>query len=128
MTAIQRFRAFRKAMRDAASSASYEAAFRAWAQDEANRRHAAKPWIKPYKVDDWDGCTMAPEIVRPCCRVHDMDYHFMETEAERKKADDDLRECICSVAEVEDAWLKPLWPAVGSVYWAAVRLFGGLRK
>jgi hypothetical protein len=128
MTAIQSFRAFRRAMRDAASSASYEAAFRAWAQAEADRRLAAKPHTKPYDVDKWDGCTMAPEIVRPCCRIHDMDYHFVETPGERRKADDDLRECICSVSEVEDAWLKPLWPAVGAVYWAAVRLFGGLRK
>jgi hypothetical protein len=124
MTAIQSFRAFRKAMRDAASSASYEVAFRAWAQSEADRRLAAKPHMKPYDVDEWDGCSSAPEIVRPCCRIHDMDYHFMETAFEKKQADDNLRACIVSVAEVEDAWLKPIWPAIGWAYWKAARLFG----
>lgn len=127
MTAIQRFRAFRKMMRDAASSASYEAAFRAWAQDEANRRHAAKPHMKPYDVDVWDGCTGFPEFIRPCCRIHDMDYHFVESPAERAKADADLRECVVSMEAVEDHWLRPIWPVLGKAVWAAVRIFGGRR-
>jgi hypothetical protein len=116
MTAIQSFRAFRKTMR----AASYEDAFRAWASAVAQEWKMQHPDRKPFKLEQFDGCTVGLDVCRPCCLVHDIATHYSRTAKERVEADNEFRRCVVSIGDEEDrfGWA---WGGIGAVYGAAVR-------
>lgn len=120
MTAIASFRTFRRSMRE-----PYAAAFQRWAVGEALRMHALYPERPPFPLQTFDGCTLAPEVCRPCCLMHDMQYWFNRAPGARRRADDELRRCIIEIAQGEDRIWRWLWHVNGWTFWAAVRLFGG---
>lgn len=74
---------------------------------------------------DW--CTGAPDgWAAPCCREHDRAYST-HTDRDgrpitRAAADADMRRCLQAIAAKRSPLAKPVpW-----IYWAAVRIFGGL--
>lgn len=84
-----------------------------------------------------DLCTAAPDLFPRCCRQHDADYR---AGVPRLHADRRMLRCMLRAAgsllrrarRDEPVW-APLWAAValltalaGLVFYAAVRLFGGL--
>ena len=73
-----------------------------------------------------DGCTNAPdEKFRTCCEIHDEDYSE-STELTRLEADNKLFKCILRKGD----WFIVsglYYLVIASIYWCAVRLFGGSR-
>jgi hypothetical protein len=116
MTAIQSFRAFRGTIR-----ASFAAAFRMWAYQEAEEWRQRYPDREPFDVDKFDGCTGPPDICRPCCFVHDLGCHYARTYTERRKADAEMRRCMADMADTEaEPWSKAYWHCQAWKWWAAV--------
>jgi hypothetical protein len=117
MTAIWSFRAFRKTVR----AVSYEEAFRAWAAAVAQDWKMRHPGVKPFSLEQFDGCTIGLDVCRPCCLVHDIGTHYARTARERVEADSEFRRCVASIGEGEDkfGWA---WGGIGAVYGTAVRL------
>lgn len=103
---------------------TYAAAFRAWAQQQADEWAQDKPHIRAFPVDQFDGCTLAPDYARHCCLEHDLAYWYAETPEERAAADREFRGCILELGKWEDrfGWL---WVIRAWVWWAAVRVCGG---
>lgn len=104
---------------------TYEAAFQAWAEEVAAAAHAEKPHIRPFPVEAFDGCTMAPDVCRHCCLQHDVAYWFAETRGERKAADRAFRTCVAGMGQQDELLWRLPWRLRSWRWWVAVRLFGG---
>jgi hypothetical protein len=104
---------------------TYEAAFQAWAEEVAAAARAAKPHIRPFPVEAFDGCTMAPDVCRHCCLVHDISYWFAETHLERRAADRAFRACVAGMGLHDERLWRLTWRLRAWRWWLAVRLFGG---
>ena len=103
---------------------SYVAAWQAWAESEVEKAAVLKPHIRRFPLEQFDGCTLAPEVCRYCCLLHDIGYWYAETVAERKKADLELRRCIADIASREDRIWRWLWRVNALAFYYAVRICG----
>jgi hypothetical protein len=82
---------------------------------------ASQPRLRPFTTD---GCTLSPDgtsehksLWLDCCKKHDYKYWMGGTQAERLKADLDLRECVSAVGQPETAeWMLRGVRAGGTPY------------
>lgn len=101
-----------------------ERAFAAWAGKVVAEWNAAHPDRPDFDLADFDGCTYAPDLVRPCCLVHDLGCAFARTRRERLAADRAFRRCIIARREWESPLWRWSWYVRGWTFWAGVALFG----
>jgi hypothetical protein len=101
-----------------------EEAFDRWARGAVAAWNDRHPDHAPFDLADFDGCTYAPDVVRPCCLIHDLGCRTAATRRERLAADRAFRECILA----RRRWEGPLWAWSWVVrawaFWAAAALFG----
>jgi hypothetical protein len=73
-------------------------------------------WEGAKKGFSYDGCSAVPDFNfgADCCGEHD--FHYQDKNISRAEADKRLRECIQKKGYIVLPW----------VYWAGVRLFGGM--
>lgn len=100
-------------------------AMRDWMELEAELAHQRKPHIRPFPVDDFDGCTLAPNTVLACCYLHDLAYFHAENSAERRAADVAFCACIIEKTKLENLIWRWWWRGTAWTYYGVVRLVGG---
>ena len=102
---------------------SIEIAFRNWAQAAIEIWHhefsMVRPGLPKFDLEQFDGCTFAPDVCRPCCLLHDLACYYG---ADRWVADRAFRDCIIAIGEHEDRFAG-LWKIIGYGYWLGVRGF-----
>lgn len=95
-----------------------------WMQQVSDDLAKKKPHMPPYDIETFDGCSGFPEFMTGCCFVHDANYHYCETRAERRRADVEFRKCIISKTKNEGPLWRWLWRVIGWLAYFAVRIFG----
>lgn len=106
-------------------SDKFDDRFTDWCIRVADTFAMQKPYIRRFPISEFDGCTLAPDIARDCCFMHDIRYWYAESNEEKREADKQLLACLKSKADKEDKIWRWFWLINARAFWVAVSIFGG---